>query len=73
MRLRVAGNRVAKEKAKNRRAGQWRKIGAKHENMNGHIHLKDLNGSSYMAMGFYRRVPLNSGRLGILYLADKNL
>ena len=71
MRIRVGAKRVAKEQAKSRIGNNWRKYGARHENMNGHIHLKDLNGNSYMATGLYRRVPLNNGRLGILYLADQ--
>ena len=71
MRLRVGGNRVALEQAKARKGAAWRKSKAMHANMNGRVQLKDLKGSSYMKLGFYRRVPLDSEKYIIVNLSDK--
>ena len=68
MRVRVGGNRVAKEKKKNQKLAKWRQKGFVFANLNGRIQLKDLKGMSYMKMGFYKRIPLTSSRLRIIDL-----
>ena len=62
---------MAHEQAKARKGAAWRKSRAMHANMNGRVQLKDLKGSSYMALAFYRRVPLDSEKMIIFNLSDK--
>ena len=68
MRVRVGGNRVAKEKEKNKKLAKWRKKGIVFANLNGRIQLKDLKGKSYMSMKFYNRLPLASTKHRIIDL-----
>ena len=71
MRVRVASQRIAaaakREKAKNK----WRKNNSVHQNTTGRIQLKDLQGSSYMKLGYYNRVHLPSYQLRIIDLVEE--
>lgn len=68
MRVRVGGNRIAKEKKKNIKLAKWREKGFIFANTNGRIQLKDLKGKSYMEMKFYNRLPLSSSKMRIIDL-----
>ena len=68
MRIRVGGNRIAKEQKKAREANKWRRKATTFTNTNGRILLKDLDGKSYMQLGFYKRMPLESTKMCIINL-----
>ena len=68
MRVRVGGNKVAKERVKNKKLAKWRERGFIFANLNGRIQLKDLKGGSYMKMKFYQRLPLSSSKMRIIDL-----
>mgnify|MGYP001626761570 CR=1 FL=1 len=60
MRVRVASQRIAAAAKREKGKNTWRKNKSVHQNKTGRIQLKDLNGSSYMRMGYYKRVALSS-------------
>ena len=62
MRVRVVSNRISKEVKRQRQATSFKKQSAVFFNVNGRIQLKDLDGKSYMAKGFYKRASLESSK-----------
>ena len=75
MRVRVVSNRISKEVKKQRNATSFKRQSAVFFNLNGRIQLKDLDGKSYMAKGFYKRVDLESSKkriFDLIKIKDEN-
>ena len=70
MRIRVGGQRIASAYKNANKKERWRKKGSNFLSANGRIMLKDLDGKSYMAMGFYNRIPMESTYMRIISLAN---
>ena len=74
MRIRVSGARLAKERKKLKTESKsFRQKRTVFSNKNGRIQLKDLNGKSYMKMGFYKRIELESTKKRIIELRDTEI
>lgn len=59
-RVRVSANRVKNADKKAKERNKWRKKGNVFANMSGRIGIKDLEGKSYMKLGFYKKIELPS-------------
>ena len=68
MRVRVTGARISEQNAKQKKRSKYRNKSSVFANKNGRIQLKDMQGKSYMKMGFYRLVPLKSEHMRIIDL-----
>ena len=68
MRVKVNSQRVAVAKKKAIGEGSWRDKKTVVTNKNGRVQLKDLQGKSYMEMGFYKKFPMPSVNFRIIDL-----
>jgi len=60
MRVKVNSQRVAEAKKKAKGENSWKSKKSISVSKNGRVQLKDLQGKSYMAMGFYKKFPMPS-------------